>query len=62
MTADPQKKDSPEELWMSCRANKKCEGKKAVLVFKKPLPLQAGGGIAHRYRCLTCQGVWHITR
>ncbi len=49
-------------VWMKCRANEKCEGNQAYVVFKKRHLLQNGGGISFRYRCTTCNGVWHLTR
>ena len=40
-----------DKQWISCRATPGCEGKQAVIVFKRP----AGGmttGTSIRYRCL----------
>ena len=47
---------------MSCRATEGCKGTKAKIVFMQRLPLQAGGGTALRYKCLTCGGAFHIRR
>lgn len=51
-----------DEVWMSCRATEGCKGTKAKIVFMQRLPLQAGGGTALRYKCLTCGGAFHIRR
>jgi len=63
---EPDKTDK-DAVAMSCRAHPKtdidgrdCPGMRAKIVFKKTLPMQAGGGTVARYRCLTCDGVWHI--
>lgn len=53
----------PKEIvWMKCRANPNCPGNQAYLAMTKSNPLVAGGGTMFRYRCTTCNGVWHITR
>lgn len=52
----PQKKPL-REVWFSCRAKPGCTGKKAVIVFTKGIP---GQGSNTRYRCLTCNGSWHV--
>ena len=59
---------SEAKVWMACRAKKDqqidsrpvCQGKEAVVVFQKRLPVEQGGGTVTRYRCLTCNGTWHI--
>ena len=51
-----------QEVWMSCRATPGCEGKKAYIALMQRNPTTAGGGTSYRYRCTTCNGVWHITR
>ena len=49
-----------EKQWIACRATSGCEGKQAVIVFKRKLPgLTSGQTI--RYRCLTCGRPFHIT-
>jgi len=68
--SNPQPPDLPEQpqtvdkdvVWMNCRAKKGCEGHYAKAVFKKTIPLVDGGGESVRYRCMTCNGVWHIRR
>jgi len=56
--AKGKKKD--ETVWMSCRARQGCEGNQAKVVFRRRLAIQQGGGTATRYRCMTCNGVFHI--
>lgn len=51
------KKDQPT-VWVSCRAKAGCDGKEARLVFKRKL---GSGGKTIRYRCLKCNGAFHIT-
>lgn len=53
----PQKPSGGEIIWMACRAKQGCTGQQARVVFKQKQP---GGGIAARYRCLTCGGSFHI--
>jgi hypothetical protein len=59
----PSKADDKKAVWMACRATKGCEGKYAILVWRKPVkdgmvPL----GESFRYRCTTCQQPFHIRR
>lgn len=53
----PQKSEPEEIVWIACRATKGCEGKQAVVVFRKKT---GAGGHAARYRCLSCNGSFHI--
>jgi hypothetical protein len=53
----PQKEQKVEIVWMSCRARAGCEGKQQQVVWKHRQP---GGGFNFRYRCTTCNGVWHL--
>lgn len=50
-----------KEVWMSCRATPGCEGKKAFISLMQKRAFLQGGGTFYRYRCLTCNGVWHVT-
>jgi hypothetical protein len=50
-----------KEVWMKCRASEGCEGNKAYIALQRRNPIQQGGGVSYRYRCTTCNGVWHIT-
>lgn len=54
----PQKKVEPKTVWITCRAKAGCEGKQALVIFEKKLP---EGGTVRRYRCITCNGAFHIT-
>lgn len=49
--------DVGKEVWMSCRAKDSCKGNYAKIVMKFKLP---AGGRSIRYRCLACNGVFHI--
>ena len=62
---------TPEPVWIHCRANEKCEGNQAVIVFQRSQKTGdrkavRGFNIAERvgklirYRCLTCNGTFHI--
>ena len=64
MSQDQNKPIQPPKkvVWMSCRATEGCEGKQAYITLMKRNPITAGGGTSYRYRCTTCNGVWHITR
>ena len=62
MSNTPPAQPKKETVWMKCRANEKCEGNEAYVVFKKQQPLIQGGGTSYRYRCTKCKGVWHLTR
>jgi len=46
-----------QQVWISCRAKRSCEGNQAKIVFRQKT---GGGGSITRYRCLTCNGSWHI--
>jgi len=59
-TQPPQKK-----VWIKCRANEKCEGTHAFLVFAHDL--SPGGAIDStnagrviRYKCCTCGQSFHV--
>lgn len=53
----------PKEIvWMSCRVGGSCEGRQAYISLMQRNSLMNGGGTSYRYRCTTCNGVWHITR
>lgn len=68
MSQQAEDKDK-DVVWMHCRAkpdnqidaHKPCQGNQAKVVFRKPRSMMQGGGSITRYRCLTCNGVWHIT-
>lgn len=55
-------------VWIKCRARKECEGNQAVEVFQRanaPVSVDGGfepnaGGRSIRYRCLTCNGTFHV--
>ena len=63
-------KEAPKKVWIRCRANERCEGNEAVIVWEtkqKPATMAGGtfivaerAGKMIRYRCCTCQGVFHI--
>lgn len=53
----PKDPDAGKIVWISCRAKRGCDGKQATIVFRKRTP---GGGVAARYRCMTCSGAFHI--
>ncbi len=51
------------EVTMNCRSRPDvCPGKRAKITVVQRRSLLQGGGIWIRYRCLTCNGVWSITR
>jgi len=53
----------PKEIvWMKCRAGTACEGNQAYISLMQKNPLMQGGGTSYRYRCMSCNGVWHLTR
>ena len=60
--------DKKNVVWMKCRAKPDqqidsravCKGNEAVVVFKRKLSMQQGGGTSTRYRCTSCKGSWHI--
>lgn len=43
---------------MNCRAKQSCNGQRSKITMKFKLPQ---GGTSIRYRCITCNGVFHIT-
>jgi len=49
-------------IWMKCRAAEHCEGNQAYVSLIQKHALTQGGGTSYRYRCTTCNGVWHLTR
>jgi len=64
---DPNKQNKPitppkEVVWMKCRVSEACPGNQAFISLMQRNPLTSGGGTSYRYRCTTCNGVWHITR
>lgn len=56
-----------ETVWMRCRAKpdpqidslKTCKGNEALVVFKRRMSMDQGGGVMTRYRCTSCKGIWH---
>ena len=59
----PNTDDTKKQVWMACRATPGCEGKYAVLVWRKPvMDGMVPQGESFRYRCLTCQQAFHIRR
>jgi|19_taG_2_1085344.scaffolds.fasta_scaffold281898_1 hypothetical protein len=51
------------EVTMNCRAKPDvCPGKQAKITVVQRRGLLEGGGMWIRYRCLTCNGVWSLTR
>jgi len=51
-------KDVGKTVWVNCRAKASCEGHESKITMKFKLQ---NGGNSIRYRCLTCNGVFHIT-
>lgn len=44
-------------VWMNCKATPGCDGRQAEVVFTLP----DGTGVnSTRYRCQTCNRVWHL--
>lgn len=53
----------PKEIvWMKCRVSEACPGNQAYISLMQRNSILQGGGTSYRYRCTTCNGVWHITR
>jgi hypothetical protein len=46
------------KVWVACRATPSCTGRQSEIKMRFNLP---AGGIAIRYRCLTCNNPFHIT-
>ena len=55
--------DAAKPVWLACRATPGCEGKYAKLSWRKKLmDGMVERGETFRYRCTTCNKVFHITR
>jgi hypothetical protein len=49
--------DEKKTVWIRCRANEKCDGQKAVVMFVQEIAGaldSSTGGRVVRYRCCTC--------
>lgn len=58
-----QAKAVEKPVWMACRATEGCEGKYALLVWRKPIKDgMVPQGESLRYRCMTCGQAFHIRR
>lgn len=62
-TPKPTPKPTPKKVWVKCRANEKCEGQQAEIVFSHFLEGQIDSdtsGRVIRYKCCSCGQSFHI--
>lgn len=60
-TTSPQNETAPDTVWMACRATPGCKGNHARVMILQRNSLLNGGGVSYRYRCTTCNRIWHLT-